>query len=88
LISVKVAANKTCYKICLRNIFLAPNTSTFLQAALAAEAHLADGQFVHAGENLNCAVTKIPYRNPETYSFQDRRTERETKLDVDQKQSV
>jgi hypothetical protein len=52
---VKVVANETCYMLCLRKMFLVPNTPTFLQTALAAEAHLAHGQFVHEGANLNCA---------------------------------
>jgi hypothetical protein len=47
--TVKLVANHKCYKICLRKIFLALNTG------LAIEAHLADGQFVHEGENWNCA---------------------------------
>jgi hypothetical protein len=38
-----------------KKIFLAPNMSKFLQTALAAETHLADGQFVHEGDNFNCA---------------------------------
>jgi hypothetical protein len=55
-IIVKVVANKTCYRICLRKIFLAPNTSMFLQTALGTKAHLADCQFLHMREeNLNSA---------------------------------
>jgi hypothetical protein len=53
LITVKLVANKTCYKICSRELFLAPSTSPFLETALAPEALLADGQFVHEGENVN-----------------------------------
>jgi hypothetical protein len=60
--------------------------STFLQTALAAEAHW---QFVHEGENLNSAKSlKMPYRNPEANNFQERRAEFETNVDVDQKVSV
>jgi hypothetical protein len=34
------------YRIWLRGTVLVPNTSTFLQKALAAEAHVAEGQFL------------------------------------------
>jgi hypothetical protein len=44
LITVKVVANKTCYEISLRKIFLDPNTSTFLQTALTADGHLKQKQ--------------------------------------------
>jgi hypothetical protein len=54
-IIVKVVTSETCYRICFRKIFPVPNTSTFLQTALATEAYLADGQFVHEGENFNSA---------------------------------
>jgi hypothetical protein len=40
------------------------------------------------GESELCEVSKIPYRNPETNNFQDRRAELETKVEVDQKESV
>jgi hypothetical protein len=53
------------------------------------DAHLADGIFLREGENLNCAKSlKIPYWNLETNNFQDRRTEFETKLDMDQQETV
>jgi hypothetical protein len=55
IITIKVVANKMSCRICLRKIFLAPNTSTFQQTALAGEVHLADGQYVYGGENLNSA---------------------------------
>jgi hypothetical protein len=57
MVTVKAVANKTCYKMCLRKIFPAPNTSPFLQTTLAAEAHLADGQFVNEWENFNSATS-------------------------------
>jgi hypothetical protein len=34
-------------------MFLAPNTSTFLQTTLAADAHLAEGQFLNEDQTLN-----------------------------------
>jgi hypothetical protein len=44
-------------------------------AALASEEH-ADGQFdARGGEFELCEVSNIPYRNPETNNFQDRRAE-------------
>jgi hypothetical protein len=35
------------YEKRLRSTFQAPNTSTSLQTTLAADAHLAEGQFLH-----------------------------------------
>jgi hypothetical protein len=43
---------KDHYKILLRRTVLAPNTSKFLQT-LAADAHLAEGQFLLEGQTLN-----------------------------------
>jgi hypothetical protein len=39
--------------------FLAPNTSTFLQTTLAADAHLAEGQFLLEEQTLNKAKSLI-----------------------------
>jgi hypothetical protein len=41
------------YKRRLRRTFLAPNTSTSLQTTLAADAPLAEGQFLHEEQNNN-----------------------------------
>jgi hypothetical protein len=43
----------THYKMLLRRKFLAPNTSTSLQRTLAADAHVAEGQFLYEEETLN-----------------------------------
>jgi hypothetical protein len=43
----------------LRRIFLAPNTSTSLQTTLAADAHLAEGQFLDEEQTLNNAKSLI-----------------------------
>jgi hypothetical protein len=51
---------------------------------LEVEAHPADG----GGEFELCKVSIIPYWNPETNNFQDRRAEFETKVDVNQKESI
>jgi hypothetical protein len=40
-------------------MFLATNTSTSLQTTLAADAHLAEGQFSHEEQTLNNAKTLI-----------------------------
>jgi hypothetical protein len=40
-------------------MFLVPNTSASLQTTLAADAHLAEGQFVHEGQTLNNAKSLI-----------------------------
>jgi hypothetical protein len=39
--------------------FLAPNTSTTLQTTLAADAHLAEGQFLFEEQTLNNAKSLI-----------------------------
>jgi hypothetical protein len=41
------------YKICFNNSGFVPNTSTSLQTTLAAEAHLAEGQFLLEEQTLN-----------------------------------
>jgi hypothetical protein len=40
-------------------MFLAPNISTSLQATLAADAHLAEGQFLNGEQTLNRAKSLI-----------------------------
>jgi hypothetical protein len=40
-------------------MFLAPNTSTSLQTTLTADAHLAEGQFLHEEQTLNYAKSLI-----------------------------
>jgi hypothetical protein len=40
-------------------MFLAPNTSTSLQTTLAADAHLAEGQFLQEEQTLNNAKSLI-----------------------------
>jgi hypothetical protein len=47
------------YKNRLRRTFLAPNTSTSLQTTLAADAHLAERQFLHEGHTFNNAIIII-----------------------------
>jgi hypothetical protein len=47
------------YKKRLRSTFLAPKTSTSLQTTLAADAHLAEGQFLHDEQTLNRAKLLI-----------------------------
>jgi hypothetical protein len=43
----------------LRRTYLAQNTSTSLQTTLAADAHLAEGQFLHEEQTLNHAKSLI-----------------------------
>jgi hypothetical protein len=40
-------------------MFLASNTSTSLQTTLAADAHVAEGQFLHEEQTLNNAESLI-----------------------------
>jgi hypothetical protein len=47
------------YKKRLRRTFLAPNTSTSLQTTSAADAHLAEGQFLNGEQTLNNAIIII-----------------------------
>jgi hypothetical protein len=47
------------YKKRLRRTFLAPDTSTSLQTTLAADAHPAEGQFLHEEQTLNNANSLI-----------------------------
>jgi hypothetical protein len=61
------------YKICFSNSVFVPNMSTSLQTTLAAEAHLAEGQFLLEEQTLNIKVSDISNRNPKTNSFQNRR---------------
>jgi hypothetical protein len=65
----------------LRRTFLAPNTSTPLQTTLAADAHLAERQFLHEEQTFNSAKSLI-YRagTRETNNFQNRRAEFQTKV--------
>jgi hypothetical protein len=49
----------TYYKRRLRRRFLAPNTSTSLQTTLAADAHLAERQFLDEEQILNNAKSLI-----------------------------
>jgi uncharacterized membrane protein YvbJ len=72
----------------LRRTFLAPNTSTSLQKTLAADAHLAEGQFLHEEQTLIKAVSDIPSRNSETNNFQNERAEFETKVNLSMKESI
>jgi hypothetical protein len=62
------------YKIRLRKTVLLPNTLTYLQITLAAEAHLA-GQFLPDKRLLNTEVSNMQSRTSKTNSFQNGRTE-------------
>jgi hypothetical protein len=46
-------------KMVLRRTFPAPNTSQSLQTTLAADAHLAEEQFLHEKQTLNKAKSLI-----------------------------
>jgi hypothetical protein len=46
-----------------------------LQTTLAADAHLAEGQFLLEEKTLNSAVSDIPSRNSATNNFQNGRAE-------------
>jgi hypothetical protein len=72
----------------LRRRFLVPNTSTSLQTTLAADAHLAEGQFLHEEQTLNNAKSDIPSRNSETNNFQNGRAEFQTKVNLSKKESI
>ena len=50
---ILVRAKLVQYKICFINRVFGPKTSTFLQTTLAAEAHLAEGQFLLTEQTLN-----------------------------------
>jgi hypothetical protein len=50
---------KDHYEILLRRTVLAPNTSKFLQTTLAADAHLAEGQFLLEDQTLNKAKSLV-----------------------------
>jgi hypothetical protein len=50
---------KVHYKIRLKNIFLAPNMSKSMQTTLAADARLAERQFLHEEQTLNNAKPLI-----------------------------
>jgi hypothetical protein len=58
MISVLITC-KVHYKILLRRTVLAPNTSKSLQTTLAADADLAEGQFLLGGQTLNKAKSLI-----------------------------
>jgi hypothetical protein len=64
-------------------MFLAPNMSTSLQTALAAETHLAEGQFLNEEQTLN----KLS-RNSKTKNFQNRKTECGTKVNLNKKECI
>jgi hypothetical protein len=62
---------------------LVPNTSTSLQAKLATEAHLAEGQFLPDEQTLNIERKfDIKSRNSKTNSFQKRGAEFRTKINL------
>jgi hypothetical protein len=64
-------------------MFLALNTSTSLPTTLAADAHLAEGQFLHEEQTFNNAkISEILSRNSETNNFQNRRGDFETKVNL------
>jgi hypothetical protein len=58
IIIIKVAVT-VYYKKLLSCTFPAPNTSTSLQTTLAADAHLAEGQFLLEEQTLNKAKSLI-----------------------------
>jgi hypothetical protein len=64
-------------------IVLAPKTPASLQTILAADAHLAEGQFLHEVQTLN-----EPSRKSKTSSFQNRRAEFRTKLNSNNESSI
>jgi hypothetical protein len=79
----------TYYNRRLRKTFLAPNTSTSLQTTLAADARLAEGQFLDEEQTLNNAKSLI-YRagTRETNNFQNGRAEFQTKVNLSRKESI
>jgi hypothetical protein len=59
-----------------------------LQTTLAADAHLAEGQFLHEEHTLNNAKSLIPSRNSGINNFQNRRADFETKVNLSKKESI
>jgi hypothetical protein len=59
IIIITITTVIACYKKLLRWTFPAPNTSTSLQTTLAADAHLAEGQFLLEEQALNNAKSLI-----------------------------
>jgi hypothetical protein len=78
-ISVLIRCKDT-YKIWLRRTILAPNTSASLQTTLAADAHLAEGEFFTWGADTEQnKVFDVPSKNSTTKNFPSKRTEFPTK---------
>jgi hypothetical protein len=67
-------------------MFLAPNTSTFLQTTLAVDAHVAGGQFLH--EERRCKVSDIPNWNSEINNFQNGRAKFQTRVHLSKKEGI
>jgi Tfp pilus assembly PilM family ATPase len=59
-----------------------------LQTTLAADAHLAEEQFLLEQQTLNNAVSNIPRRNSETNNFQNGKTEFKAKVDMSKKECI
>jgi hypothetical protein len=59
---------------------LVPHTSKSPQTTLAAEAHLAEGQFLLEEQILN--ISAIPTRHSKTISLQNRRAEFRPKVNL------
>jgi hypothetical protein len=70
-------------------MFLSPNTSTSLQTKLAADAHQAEGQFLHEEQTFNNAKSLI-YRagTRETNNFQNGRAKIHTKVNLSTKEYI
>jgi hypothetical protein len=59
-----------------------------LQTTLAADAHLAEGQFSREADIEQCKISDIPSRNSETNKFQNRSAEFETKVNLSKKERI
>jgi hypothetical protein len=59
-----------------------------LQTTLAADAHLAEGQFLLEEQTLNNAKSLMPSRNSETNDFQNGRAEFNTTVDFSKNECI
>jgi hypothetical protein len=74
--------------MCLSVRGVCPKTSTSLQTALAAEAHLAERQFLLAEDTKHGKVSDMSNRNPKAQNFQRRRAMDKTAINFSKKKSI
>jgi hypothetical protein len=59
IIMIIILVQLNQYKMCFNNRVFGPKTSTSLQTTFAAEAHLAEGQFLLTEQTLNIGKSRI-----------------------------